>query len=105
MRHTGLQVNATSKRVEFLGTVMNTVKALSDMPHGGQIIMDEKSFEGVKLSLADLYDMVPHGPSLELLQQQCRCVLPVQPIVFCMHTMQLCFCTTEEAEKTFESLS
>ncbi|MCJ1427722.1 hypothetical protein MMC29_005627 [Sticta canariensis] len=66
-------INATSKCAEFLGSVTNTVKALSDMPHGGQVIMDEKTFEGVKLALADLYDMVPHGPSLEMLQQQCRC--------------------------------
>ena len=67
-----MQVNATSKRAEFLGAVTNTVKGLSDMPYGGQVIMDEKTFEGIKLHLADLYDMVPHRPNLDALEQLCR---------------------------------
>lgn len=66
-------MNATTKRVEYQGQVMNTVKALADMPHGGQVIMDEKSFDGIKLRLADLCEMVPHSPNYEGMEVNCRC--------------------------------
>ncbi|KAK9800253.1 hypothetical protein WJX73_007523 [Symbiochloris irregularis] len=65
-------VNATTKRVEYQGQVMNTVKALADMPHGGQVIMDEKCFDGIKLRLADLCEMVPHSPNYEGMEVNCR---------------------------------
>lgn len=51
---------------------MNTVKALADMPHGGQVIMDEKSFDGIKLRLADLCEMIPHSPNYEGMEVNCR---------------------------------
>ena len=62
-----------TKRTEFEGAVWLTAKALADMPHGGQIIMDEKSFDGIKLQLADLYETVPHSPNYEAMETNCRC--------------------------------
>lgn len=67
-----LQVNQTSKQTEYHGAVLRTVKALADVPHGGQILMDAKTFEGIKLLLDDLYQSISHGPDIAAMQENCR---------------------------------
>lgn len=84
-----LQVNDTSKRVEYQGSVMKFVKCMADMPSGGQILMDAASFEGIKLRLDDLYQSISHGPDLTALQQKSRCASSSCMCVAYPYVMQL----------------
>lgn len=67
------QVNETSKRSEYHGEVMTLASSLADLPHGGQILMEDKTFDGVKVHLAELCERVPRKPDWQALQTLCRC--------------------------------
>ena len=67
-----LQMNHNTKRMEYDGAVLNTVLAMADLAHGGQILLDEASFEPVKSSLVQLHSRVAASPDLDALQTQCR---------------------------------
>ena len=67
-----VQENETSKRLDYECEVMSFAKALSDMTSGAQILMDAKSFNEIKLQLAELYESIPKGPDIEALQENCR---------------------------------
>ena len=67
-----LQMNQNTKRMEYEGSVFNTVMAMAEMAHGGQILVDEASFDGIKSSLAQVRARVSVGPNLENLQGLCR---------------------------------
>ena len=64
-----------SKRMEYDGPVLNTVMAMAEIAHGGQIIMDEASFGLIKSGLVQLHSRVAASPDYEALQIQCRCGL------------------------------
>ena len=66
------QVNHNTKRMEYDGAVLNMVMAMADLAHGGQILMDEASFDLVKSGLVQLYSCVEPGPDLAALQDQLR---------------------------------
>ena len=68
----GLQMNQNTKRMEYEGAVFNTVMAMADLAHGGQIIIDENSFDGVKSSLAQLRSRVSGTPNLDAFLSLCR---------------------------------
>ena len=70
-RHSGrsltspvVQQNNTSKAVEYKGKVPELVKGMLDVPHGGQIIMDGRAFQGIKGELTTLAALVPPPPGL-----------------------------------------
>ena len=66
------QVNETSKRSEYQGEVMTVASGMADLPFGGQILMDDKTFDGVKTSLADLVEKIPRRPNWDALQMLSR---------------------------------
>ena len=61
-----------SKRRDYRGKVRTMAQALSDTPHGGQIIIDSQTFDGVKLSLPELLAAVPASPDYRELQDQAK---------------------------------
>ena len=67
-----VQMNQNTKRMEYEGSVFNAVMALAELAHGGQILIDEASFDGIKSSLPQLQARVSTGPSLDNLQGMCR---------------------------------
>lgn len=81
---TMVQVNETSKRCEYQGEVMNLACSLADLPNGGQILMEDKAFDGVKLHLAELTERVPRRPDWQALQMLCR--------YGSMHGLTSCIC-------------
>ena len=81
----------TNRRVAYDGAVLNTVMAMTDLAHGGQILIDESSYNSIKSELVQLRSVVPPGASLSILQAQCRqgpgfhmqkapCLTPVFPL-------------------------
>ena len=68
-----LQVNETSKRSEYQGEVMALASWLGELPHGGQILMEDRTFDGIKVHLAELHEKIPHRPDWPALQVACRC--------------------------------
>ena len=62
----------TNRRLTYDGAVLNTVMAMTDLAHGGQILMDEASYNNIKSELVQLRSVVPPGASLSILQAQCR---------------------------------
>ena len=72
LRHLHKQVNTSAKRVAYSGAAHNMVMALAELAHGGQILMDEASFDGIKGQLLQLRSEVASGPDLDALQVQCR---------------------------------
>ena len=67
-----LQLNHNTKRMEYDGAVLNMVMAMAELAHGGQILMDEASFDPVKSGLVQLRSHVAAGPDLDALHLQCR---------------------------------
>ena len=65
------QLNHNTKRIEYEGSVFNTVMAMAEVAHGGQIILDEASFDGIKSELAHLRARVAAQPNLEDLEPLC----------------------------------
>ena len=49
-----MQVNPTSKTVEYTGTVVQQCRAISSVPSGGQIICDSATLDGLRSRLVDL---------------------------------------------------
>ena len=78
-------MNQNTKRMEYEGSVFNAVMALAELAHGGQILINEASFDGIKSSLPQLRTRVSTGPSLENLQSMCRYGLAGSP-----GSLQLC---------------
>ena len=62
-----------SKRRDYRGKVRTMAQALSDTPHGGQVIIDSETFDGVKTSLPELLAAVPASPDYRELQEQAKC--------------------------------
>ena len=67
-----VQQNNTSKAVEYKGKVPELVKGMLDVPHGGQIIMDGRAFQGIKGELTTLAALVPPHPDWDSLERQRR---------------------------------
>ena len=68
-------MNENSKRMEYDGKVFNTAMAMADLTHGGQIILDGSTFDGIKFSLAHLRTRVAAQPRLQDLEPLCGCAL------------------------------
>ena len=66
-----LQATHGTKR-KYEGAVYDSVMALAELAHGGQVIMDEATHEGIKPLLVQLRSRVAPGPDLAALQDQCR---------------------------------
>ena len=66
------QVNSVSKRREYHGELKQWVDALSDAPHGGQIIVDRATFAGINLHLTDILKVVPPHPDYETMSKYRR---------------------------------
>ena len=49
-----MQVNPTSKTVEYTGTVVQQCRAISSVPNGGQLICDSATLEGIRPRLVEL---------------------------------------------------
>ena len=74
-----VKVNEISKRKEYGGKVRERVQALSEACHGGQIIIDAPTFEGITNCMADLVSKVPLMPSFSVISEYNRSVrLPFQ---------------------------
>ena len=69
-----LQVNEISKRKEYGGEVRKRVQALSEACHGGQIIIDAATFEGVTNCMTDLVSKIPIEPDFSAIADYARCV-------------------------------
>ena len=82
----GVQQNNTSKAVEYKGKVAELVKGMLDVPHGGQIIMDGRAFQGIKAELTTLAAMTPPHPDYDAIERQRRCLLVMWT---CMHVWGL----------------
>ena len=67
-----MQVNETTKGTEYQGAVMAVANALKDLPCGGQILMEHKTFDVVKTHLAELFDRLPRKPDMDALEMNCR---------------------------------
>ena len=67
-----------SQRMEYVGIVLNTVMAMAEIAHGGQVIMDETSFGLIKSGLVQLHSRIAASPDFEALQNQSRSgLLPI----------------------------
>lgn len=67
-----LQMNQSTKSLQYDGAVLNTVMAMAELAHGGQILIDEASFTTVKASLVQLRARVAPSPNLAGLHSLCR---------------------------------
>ena len=65
-------MNPNTKRMEYEGSVFNHVMAMADLAHGGQVLIDETSFTGIKSQLSDIRAGVSMRPNLDHLQTVCR---------------------------------
>ena len=81
----GLQMNQTTKAVEYDGAVLNTVTAMAELAHGGQILMDQDSFKPIKSGLVQLRARTGPGPNLAALHRQCRHAPLLQSCRLCIH--------------------
>ena len=68
----GAQMNQNTKRMEYEGAVLQQVTSMADLPHGGQIIIDEATFDGIKSSLAVLRERVAKTPNMSAVAGACR---------------------------------
>lgn len=66
------QVNEISKRKEYGGKVRERVQALSESCHGGQIIIDAATFEGITNCMTDLMTKVPIEPDFAAIADYTR---------------------------------
>ncbi|KAK9802596.1 hypothetical protein WJX73_010556 [Symbiochloris irregularis] len=60
-----VQANMVSRRIEYHGHVSKVAKALVDVPNGGQILMDGKTYAGISSSLVDLQKMILPAPFMQ----------------------------------------
>lgn len=67
-----VQVNEISKRKEYRGKVRERVQALSEACHGGQIIIDAPTFEGITNCMTDLSNKVPLEPDFAAISEYAR---------------------------------
>ena len=67
-----MKVNEISKRKEYCGKVRERVQALSEACHGGQIIIDAPTFEGITNCMADLVSKVPLEPNFSAISEYVR---------------------------------
>ena len=67
-----LQMNEISKRKEYSGRVRERVQALSECCHGGQIILDAATFEGISACMTDLVAKVPSVPDFSAIADYTR---------------------------------
>lgn len=59
-----IQQNAVSKRNEYQGEVLDLVHSLMDIPNGGMLLLDGKTFSGISTSLVDIAKILPAQPDL-----------------------------------------
>ena len=82
-----MQLNQNTKRMEYEGAVLQKVTCMSDLPHGGQVVIDEETFDGIKSGLAALRQRVASRPNLSALAPSCRCL-----VLSCLTCLQLHDC-------------
>ena len=66
------QMNNISKRKEYSGRVRERVQALSECCHGGQIIIDAATSEGISACMSDLVAKVPSAPDFSAIADYTR---------------------------------
>ena len=66
-------MNGTSKAIEYKGKGIDLVKAMLDVPHGGQIIMDGRAFAAIKSQLTSLAAAIPPHPNYDAMQRNRKC--------------------------------
>ena len=66
-------MNEISKRKEYGGKVRERVQALSECCHGGQIIIDAATFEGISNCMTDLVGKLPVEPDFSAIADYTRC--------------------------------
>lgn len=74
-------MNQTTKSLQYDGAVQNTVMAMAEVAHGGQILIDEASFTTVKASLVQLRARVAPSPNLADLHGLCRQASPADAVM------------------------
>ena len=62
-----MQVNVVSKQREYQGSVRSKVGAMSNMPHGGQIIVDADTYRDLVQHQSELQNMVEAHPDYDAL--------------------------------------
>ncbi|KAL0031937.1 hypothetical protein WJX79_006910 [Trebouxia sp. C0005] len=72
-----IKVNEISKRKEYGGKVRERVQALSEACHGGQIIIDAPTFEGITNCMADLSNKIPVEPDFAAISEYAREMHPL----------------------------
>ena len=70
-----LQINEISKRREYGGKVRDRVLGLAEACHGGQVIIDSPTFEGITNSMVDIISRIPHEPDFASIAEHARWVL------------------------------
>ena len=65
------QVSQGGKRTAYNGAAHNMVMAMAELAHGGMILMDEASFDGIKAQLIQLRAAVASGLDMDALQVRC----------------------------------
>ena len=66
------QVNEVSKAREYTGRVVELARAQSSLPHGGQILVDQATLEGIKPHLAELLTSLHDPPGSSPLARLAR---------------------------------
>ncbi|KAK9805610.1 hypothetical protein WJX72_007771 [[Myrmecia] bisecta] len=62
------QMHELTKRVEYSGVVMDLAKAISETPHGGQIVMDADTCKGIMPHLRQIAAEVHRAPDREAIR-------------------------------------
>ena len=62
-----VQTNESSQMREYHGSVFDTVMAVVNVLHGGQVVVDCNTFHGINARLVELAKAVPQSPNYELL--------------------------------------
>eukprot|EP00891_Asterochloris_glomerata_P003362 jgi/Astpho2/3362/Aster-04706 len=61
-------INSNNSRMEYEGNFVGVLQALSDVPAGGQIIMDSQTFSSINSTLTELLQRVPKHPDYAALR-------------------------------------
>ena len=62
-----MQVNLVSKQKEYQGHVRSKVGAMSNMPHGGQVVVDAETYRDLMQHQSELQHMVEAHPDYDAL--------------------------------------
>ena len=67
-----MNTSHSTSRMEYEGPVLDTVMAMADLAHGGQILVCETTFNSIKTGLVQLRARVASQPDMSALREQCR---------------------------------